>query len=363
MILIVNSACFSWVLRLRPVRPCTLDLDDPSSVKRAVPVTAPLPPMKPPRVLGDKVHQRLQDALAVLSNMMSGYTGPQQGFETRVTAAVTALQAALHNEALPLLELEEVFSVLAPRIPRSLFPQLSAAVASCRARVADRTFFNFAEISDLLTQPIASLAKSEAAVFTTTVAPLTALCERYKQGLEGYRQAVIGRLLEQFVEVERVFDQAATQQQRRDAVVETLRTQYADHVYDMLLSHQAVARKSKIVLAVLSLLNEDSSRTYATQLQALGDLRSAPYAEISVKTRHILMRHTFPSAHRRRASLEKSLRTALTEQDGQDRRMSLHGIADQDAPLLDVLVTLFAHPDATIRAAAPARYAPHLSHV
>lgn len=98
----------------------TLDLDDPTRIKRATVYKDPLPIMRQPTVPGDRPHQKMQEACNVLNNILSGYVGAALAFNDRVERAITDLRSVLHDPQLPLLELDDLFAVLGARIPRIL---------------------------------------------------------------------------------------------------------------------------------------------------------------------------------------------------------------------------------------------------
>ena len=98
----------------------TLELDDPTRIKRATEYKDPLPIMRQPTVPGDRLNQKLQDSVTVLNNILNGYVGAALAFNDRVDRAIAEMRSVLHDPQLPLLELDELFAVLGARIPRSL---------------------------------------------------------------------------------------------------------------------------------------------------------------------------------------------------------------------------------------------------
>lgn len=51
----------------------SLDLDDPSAVRKALPFEGNFPPLGFPTAVGAKVHQRCADSLNAARNILAGY--------------------------------------------------------------------------------------------------------------------------------------------------------------------------------------------------------------------------------------------------------------------------------------------------
>eukprot|EP00698_Gefionella_okellyi_P010265 TRINITY_DN2654_c0_g1_i1.p1 TRINITY_DN2654_c0_g1~~TRINITY_DN2654_c0_g1_i1.p1 ORF type:complete len:2219 (-),score=529.05 TRINITY_DN2654_c0_g1_i1:1486-8142(-) len=331
----------------------TLELDDPTRIKRSIEHTEPLPPMRPPAVPGDKPHQMLQEAVTQLSNILNGYVGPASATQDRIVNAVTNLKSALYNTELPLMELEELYAVLAARIPRALQPQLLDVVLQLRRDIPQDKFTNFNAISSLIKTFADELPKGEAALFVSSVAQLSALCERYKDGLQGFRVEIVSGVIRAYLAIEQIFDEAAAQRKRRDHIITGLREQHRqqpDKVFEIMLSHQQLVHKNRLLITLMGLMAADGLGPYVPMLQQLAKLHSTEVADISVRAKHMLVRHGLPTPRERRERLEAALAHATGS--SADRHQALSEIVDQQVPLLDVLVMLFTHPNVAIRAAA-----------
>ncbi|ERE74638.1 acetyl-CoA carboxylase 2-like protein [Cricetulus griseus] len=94
-----------------------LELDDASKVHAAQPFTGELPAQQTLPILGEKLHQVFHSVLENLTNVMSGYCLPEPFFSTKLKEWVQKLMMTLRHPTLPLLELQEIMTSVAGRIP------------------------------------------------------------------------------------------------------------------------------------------------------------------------------------------------------------------------------------------------------
>ncbi|EDL19919.1 acetyl-Coenzyme A carboxylase beta [Mus musculus] len=94
-----------------------LELDDPSKVHAAQPFTGELPAQQTLPILGEKLHQVFHGVLENLTNVMSGYCLPEPFFSMKLKDWVQKLMMTLRHPSLPLLELQEIMTSVAGRIP------------------------------------------------------------------------------------------------------------------------------------------------------------------------------------------------------------------------------------------------------
>lgn len=97
----------------------SLELDDPSAVRKALPFEDGFPQMGLPTARAAKVHQRCADALSAAWNILAGY-------EHDIDEVVKTVLTCLDDPQLPLLQWQECMAVLATRLPKELKAQLDA---------------------------------------------------------------------------------------------------------------------------------------------------------------------------------------------------------------------------------------------
>mmetsp|Transcript_9843 Transcript_9843/g.16193 ORF Transcript_9843/g.16193 Transcript_9843/m.16193 type:complete len:2349 (-) Transcript_9843:1208-8254(-) len=339
-----------------------LTLDDPTKVRRAAPFEGSLPPMKPPRVMGDKWHQIMRNSLYAVRMIMAGYDNRPE--------ALGELIAAVQNPELPLLEFNEVLSAVSSRIPPSVHDDIEAVLNCYRRSIplprqssvpnglseeedagAGQVIKDIEtaviHIKDILDTHAARLhVKSEKDSYVANTIGLYELCRIYAKGLPGRLIDILTSALREYISVEQLFNQGKNDED----VIEELREQNRNSlskVVDIIQSHREFALKSKVVVGIEDFIATNHVvEDFVSVLHELAALTGKNYSEVALKARQLLISYQTPSYEQRRVIMEKVLREA--DVDTLHRRDLILPVVNQSDGTFDVLVPFFRHPDPAI---------------
>ena len=324
----------------------TLQLDDASAVRRAEPFHGTLPEMVAPHAPGSKAAQQLRACVEALQNALHGY----ETFDVR--GGVDALLDVLGRTDLPVSEFGEQLASMHGRLPGDLESQVRKTLAGVLgAGDFKDTAAAIAAQIDATVAAVAGADEKVRAQLLGATAALRELCRLYGKGLRGRMQRVLSQLLQQYVEVERRFEERDA-----DDVLFAAREQYKEdpkHVFEIALSHARPRAKTQLIgylidrIGKLQLVDE-----LTNDLQEVSNLQQKCCLDAVLRARQVLMRFQMPSFKQRQVAIEHFLRDALAIQDADERLQRLLVLADQSPSLFDVLVALFAHPNKGIRCAA-----------
>lgn len=316
-----------------------VDLDDPSKVLRAEPFMGVLPAAES---IGDgsstpsagdssslsgaaalpaledgvvvpfdrysrRWHIVARNALRILGAVLAGYVIPRDVYDS----AWFDRDAAFAAPDLALLEVEEVMSVLASRLPSKLTAAITAAIdahkeaaavaaaaaAASSSTAEDATVpaavaaappsagsakptvavppsstprgtsspsasvpeLDVAVIDKLITDHAATLAPRDVVAFTTTSQPLRDVCDRFKNGVAGAGRASLVSLVQQYLAVERTYSDG----RRPEDIIADLRSaagtdkEKLTKVYETARAHSHLKQRNILVLSALSRITED----------------------------------------------------------------------------------------------------------
>eukprot|EP00741_Cyanophora_paradoxa_P025193 tig00000350_g24318.t1 len=331
-----------------------LELDDPTKVRRATVWEGVLPALRKPRVTGDKVHQNMREALNAARMIMAGYENRPE--------VVQDLVACLRDPELPLFEYKEVLSVIASRVPAPLVQGVEKALAEYSAAVAEfrkagpgaaRPELNVAALKTLLDEIAGKLpGKAEKDAYAAQTKPLADLCAAYAGGSAGREVAVLSDLIREYNQTEHAFSVGKSDEDVLEEMREQNRSEMAK-VVDRLMSHREVARKSKLVLAILEHIGSTNAiEHYVSALQDIAGFSGRSYSDVGLKARQLLMTHNMPTYIQRRQRLEETLRAAARSTEPAARRDSLLPLITSHDGTFDVLMPFFQHAESDIVEAA-----------
>lgn len=153
----------------------SLDLDDASSVRRAVLFDGQLPDVAAPTAIGRKPAQQLRLCLESITNTLNGYES------NNPRADVDLLFTVLENPQLPTTEYNEALSALTGRAPKPLLDAIRRELDAYNTAVS-KTACEFADCAITLRQLISAECEREdadekqRAVTRALLAPLSELC-------------------------------------------------------------------------------------------------------------------------------------------------------------------------------------------
>eukprot|EP00741_Cyanophora_paradoxa_P025663 tig00000385_g24767.t1 len=328
----------------------TLELDDPSRVRRAAEWRGALPPARPPRSTGDKPQQRMREALAGARAVMAGYEGRPE--------VLDELVGRLRDPRLPLFEFREVLSVIASRVPPALVAGAEAVLAAYEAELAAGEgagrpeLLRVGPLSDLLEATAAALpSKAERDALAAQAKPLAELCSAYAGGLPGREAAALGSLLREFIASELPFSSGKPDEDAIEALRDEFHADLGKAV-DLLRSHAGLPRKLKLLAAAFEKMAAGPLEPYAAALHQLVAFAGRPYAEVALRARALLTAMANPTNDQRKQRLEEELRAAAASGPAGARAAGCLHIVKANYGIYDILVPMFAHPEPDVAGAA-----------
>ncbi|XP_010916915.1 acetyl-CoA carboxylase 1 [Elaeis guineensis] len=326
-----------------------LDLDDPSAVRRAEPFHGTFPKLGPPTAVSGKVHQRCAASLNAAQMILAGY-------EHNINEVVQDLLNCLDSPELPFLQWQETMSVLATRLPKDLRNELDAKYREYEtiSLFQKNTDFPARLLRGVLEAHLLSCTEKEKATHERLVEPLMSLVKSYEGGRESHARVIVQSLFEGYLSVEELFSDNI-----QADVIERLRLQHKKDllkVVDIVLSHQGVRSKNKLILRLMEALVYPNPAAYRDQLIRFSGLNHTTYSELALKASQLLEQTKLSEL---RTSIARSLSelemfTEEGERVSTPRRKSAINERMEDlvsAPLAveDALVALFDHSDPTLQ--------------
>ncbi|XP_073285190.1 acetyl-CoA carboxylase 1-like [Primulina huaijiensis] len=182
------------------------------------------------------------------------------------------------------------------------------------------------------------------------VEPLVSLVKSYEGGLKSHACLIVQGLFDEYLSVEELFGddtQVDVSERLRHLHKKDLRK-----VVDLVLSHQSIGNKNKLILSLLERLVYYNPTMYRDQLIRLSALNNANYYELAIKSNKLL-------GQIKRSELRSSIIGSLSESEkfiedseNVDRLKCRGSIIEQmeaivNAPLSveDAIFGLFAHTD------------------
>ncbi|KAK6131147.1 hypothetical protein DH2020_035109 [Rehmannia glutinosa] len=325
-----------------------LDLDDPSAVRKAEPFHGSFPILGPPTAISGKVHQRCAASLSAARMILAGY-------EHNIDEVVQNLLSCLDNPELPFFQWQECFAVLANRLPKDLRYELETRYREFEG-IANTPNVDFPAkvLRGVLEAHLNSCPEKEKGAQERLVEPLMSLVKSYERGREGHARIIVQDLFEEYLSIEELFSDNI-----QADVIERLRLQYKKDllkIVDIVLSHQGIRSKNKLILRLLEQLVYPNPAAYRDQLIRFSSLNHTNYSELALKASQLLEQTKLSEL---RSSIARSLSELemFTEEgenmDTPKRKSAINERMEAlvNAPLAveDALVGLFDHSDHTLQ--------------
>ncbi|EOY16077.1 Acetyl-CoA carboxylase 1 isoform 3 [Theobroma cacao] len=325
-----------------------LDLDDPSAVRKAEPFHGSFPVLGPPTAISGKVHQKCAASLNTACMILAGY-------EHNIDEVVQSLLTCLDSPELPFLQWQECLSVLATRLPKNLKNELESNHKGFEAISSSQNVdFPAKLLKGVLESHLSSCPEKERGSLERLIEPLMSLVKSYEGGRESHARVIVRSLFEEYLSVEELFSDNI-----QADVIERLRLQYKKDllkVVDIVLSHQGVKSKNKLILRLLEQLVYPNPAAYRDQLIRFSALNHTSYSELALKASQLLEQTKLSEL---RSTIARSLsELEMFTEDGESmdtpKRKSAINERMEDlvsAPLAveDALVGLFDHSDHTLQ--------------
>lgn len=325
-----------------------LDLDDPSAVRKAEPFHGSFPVLGPPTAISGKVHQRCAASLNAAEMILAGY-------EHNIDEVVQNLLNCLDSPELPFLQWHECFAVLANRLPKDLRQELEAKFKEFdNIPSLQNIEFPAKSLQGILEAHLSSCIEKEKAAQERLIEPLMNLVKSYEGGRESHARVIVQSLFEEYLTVEELFSDNI-----QADVIERLRLQYKKDlltVVDIVLSHQGIRSKNKLILRLMEQLVYPNPAAYRDKLIRFSALNHTNYSELALKASQLLEQTKLSEL---RSSIARSLsELEMFTEDGENmdtpkRKSAINERIEAlvSAPLAveDALVGLFDHSDHTLQ--------------
>ncbi|KAJ6842512.1 acetyl-CoA carboxylase 1-like [Iris pallida] len=326
-----------------------LDLDDLSAVRRAEPYHGTFPQLGPPTAVSDKVHLRCAASLSAAKMILAGYYH-------NINEVVQGLLNCLDSPELPFLQWQESMSVLATRLPKDLRNELDTKYKGYETSSSHQKNVDFPAklLRGILEAHLSSYSVKEKATYERLVEPLMSLVKSYEGGRESHARIIVQSLFEEYLSVEELFSDNI-----QADVIERLRLHHKKDllkVVDVVLSHQGVRSKNKLILRLMEALVYPNPAAYRNQLIRFSALNHTTYSELALKASQLLEQTKLSEL---RTSIARSLsELEMFTEEGERvstprRKMAINERMEDlvSAPLAveDALVALFDHSDPTLQ--------------
>uniref|UniRef100_A0A2P2K1R6 Homomeric Acetyl-CoA Carboxylase Hom-ACCase n=1 Tax=Rhizophora mucronata TaxID=61149 RepID=A0A2P2K1R6_RHIMU len=325
-----------------------LDLDDPSAVRKAEPFHGSFPLLGPPTAVSGKVHQRCTASLNAARMILAGY-------DHNIDEVVQNLLSSLDSPQLPFLQWQECLAVLATRLPKDLRNQLESTYREFEG-ISNSQNIDFPAklLRVVLEAHISSCPEKEKGAQERLVEPLLSLVKSYEGGRESHARVIVQSLFEEYLSIEEIFSDNI-----QADVIEHLRLQYKKDllkVVDIVLSHQGVRSKNKLILRLMEQLVYPNPAAYRDKLIRFSLLNHTNYSELALKASQLLEQTKLSEL---RSTIARSLsELEMFTEDGEHmdtpKRKSainerMEDLVSNPLAVEDALVGLFDHSDHTLQ--------------
>ncbi|KAM7391893.1 hypothetical protein PAMP_022541 [Pampus punctatissimus] len=317
--------------------------------------TATLPPQQPLPIIGEKLHQVFHQVLENLVKVMDGYCLEEPFFSCKLKQWVATLMKTLRDPSLPLLELQEIMTSVAGRIPSGVEKDIRKVMAQYASNITSVLCqFPSQRIANILDSHAATLQrKADREVFFINTQSIVQLVQRYRSGIRGYMKSVVLDLLKRYLQVEMQFQQA-----HYDKCVINLREQHKPDmspVLDYIFSHAQVSKKNILVTMLIDqLCGRDP--TLADELMVilneLTQLSKMENSKVALRARQVLIASHLPSYELRHNQVESIFLSAIDMYGHQFCPENLKKLILSETSIFDVLPNFFYHSNQVVCMAA-----------
>ncbi|XP_052451793.1 acetyl-CoA carboxylase 2 isoform X7 [Carassius gibelio] len=332
-----------------------MDLDDPSCIHPVKPNTEPLPSQETLPVAGERLHQVFHSVLENLVKIMDGYCLPEPYFSQKLKKWLDTLMKTLRDPSLPLLELQEIMTSVAGRIPGTVEKAIRKVMAQYASNITSVLCqFPSQRIANILDSHAAMLQrKADREVFFMNTQSIVQLVQRYRSGIRGYMKSVVMDLLRRYLQVEMQFQQA-----HYDKCVINLREQYKPDmtpVLESIFSHAQVSKKNILVTMLIDqLCGRDPmlADELMVILNELTQLSKMENSKVALRARQVLIASQLPSYELRHNQVESIFLSAIDMYGHQFCPENLKKLILSETSIFDVLPSFFYHNDRVVCMAA-----------
>uniref|UniRef100_A0A7N6BKZ6 acetyl-CoA carboxylase n=1 Tax=Anabas testudineus TaxID=64144 RepID=A0A7N6BKZ6_ANATE len=333
-----------------------MELDDPSKIHLVELNTATLPPQQPLPMVGEKLHQVFHSVLENLFKVMDGYCLEEPYFSSKLKQWVATLMKTLRDPSLPLLELQEIMTSVAGRIPPTVEKNIRKVMAQYASNITSVLCqFPSQRIANILDSHAATLQrKADREVFFMNTQSIVQLVQRYRSGIRGYMKSVVLDLLKRYLQVEMQFQHA-----HYDKCVINLREKHKPDmspVLEYIFSHAQVFKKNVLVTMLIDQLcgrDPTLADELMTILNELTQLSKMENSKVSVcNPVQVLIASHLPSYELRHNQVESIFLSAIDMYGHQFCPENLKKLIISETSIFDVLPNFFYHANQVVCMAA-----------
>ncbi|ONM18428.1 acetyl-CoA carboxylase2 [Zea mays] len=262
------------------------------------------------------------------------------------SGVVQDLVCCLDNPELPFLQWDELMSVLATRLPRNLKSELEDKYKEYKLNFYHGKNEDFPSklLRDIIEENLSYGSEKEKATNERLVEPLMNLLKSYEGGRESHAHFVVKSLFEEYLTVEELFSDGI-----QSDVIETLRHQHSkdlQKVVDIVLSHQGVRNKAKLVTALMEKLVYPNPGGYRDLLVRFSSLNHKRYYKLALKASELLEQTKLSEL---RASVARSLSDLGMHKGEMSIKDNMEDLVSAPLPVEDALISLFDYSDRTVQ--------------
>ncbi|XP_076855025.1 acetyl-CoA carboxylase isoform X2 [Brachyhypopomus gauderio] len=359
-LVVQESGCIHFVKRPGAVLEAgcvvaRMDLDDPSTVHPVLLNTEALPAQESLPMVGEKLHQVFHSAQENLAKVMDGYCLSEPYFSNRLNKWVDTLMHTLREPSLPLLELQDIMTSVAGRIPMTVETAIRKVIAQYASNITSVLCqFPSQMIANILDSHAATLQKkTDRELFFMNTQSIVQLVQRYRSGIRGYMKSVVLDLLRRYLQVEKQFQQATY-----DKCVINLREQYKPDmtpVLEFIFSHAQVSKKNVLTTMLIDqLCGRDPTLPddVVDILNEFTQLSKMENSKVALCARQALIASHLPSYEVRHNQVESIFLSAIDMYGHQFCPENLKKLILSETSIFDVLPTFFYHSNHVVCIAA-----------
>eukprot|EP00850_Spirogloea_muscicola_P013374 SM000090S24336 [mRNA] locus=s90:291408:309581:- [translate_table: standard] len=321
-------------------------LDDPSTVRRALPFMSPFPVLGKPIPEHNKSHQKLSLAANRARMVLAGY-------QHDVQEIVADLQVSLEDDQLASLQWEESFAIHCNQLPKELRDKLE----DISGAAAKDGLFPACILKNVMQDSLDDLSDKDMGLQESLLAPLLDLVGLHERGGSQFKTSFIQQLLVEYLTVEEPF--SVTKDEAES--IESLRREHKEALSNVL---DALKLKNRLVIALLDRFSLPG--TFCNELERMAAMQGSAYIEVALKANQLLQAGEHNKLRRvitRKLSAadQDSLDISSTSGTLNDVNLSkeeqIESLMDASLGHVDdVLATLIAHEEPIVQAAATEAY-------
>lgn len=332
-----------------------LELDDPSSIKQANKFCGTLPATSSDQnTHGTKINQVFEDVSKTLHYMMCGYTIPDdQVFTEKLRNCVTLFLKSLKDPSLPLLELKELMSTIAGRIPSSVESDINKCL-TIYAKNITSVFSQFPsqQLTLIINRHAASIQRqADQDQFFMNTTAMMELLQKYRGGQKVRRRTEILQLLKEYYRVEEPF------QDGYDKGVRTLQLQHTDNcskVAEDIFAHYYISGRNALTITLIEAVETEESCILTPDLKdillKLSSLSNHKNSKVSLAAQKLLIKAHQAPYEQRYNQVESIFLGAVAGETFLGEK--LEQLIKSDTTVFDILPAFFLHRNKQVQLAA-----------